>query len=166
MNEFQRLEARVNPLLQSALLAAVPLWVWEMMEWPEEQVRRTALNSMNMIAEHGDALICREKGRSAEAFNALAKGIASLSFCPGGVTTFGMHFDFSGQRELAMRLEVKRMGKWWITGGDSLVGPYDTRGEAEEDRRGLVRFNKHKDEPGFVTGIKKEAGGDSLPLPD
>jgi hypothetical protein len=35
----------------------------------------------------------RVPGESAKAFNALARGIAALSFAPGGVTTFGMHFE-------------------------------------------------------------------------
>ena len=42
-------------------------------------------------------------------------------------------------------LTTEQRGKasWWITGlpdGDADCGPYRTRAEAEEDRRGLARF--------------------------
>jgi hypothetical protein len=37
---------------------------------------------------------------------------------------------------------VRLDGKWEIRNGDTgdLIGPYDTRKEAEEDRQGLKRF--------------------------
>ncbi len=44
-----------------------------------------------------------------------------------------------------MKLEVRQLGKhWWITGDDEIgpMGPYDSRKEAEEDRRGVARFQK------------------------
>jgi hypothetical protein len=42
---------------------------------------------------------------------------------------------------------------WWID-GEHLVedcGPYTTRAEAESDRRGLERFFRYQDRPGFIT---------------
>lgn len=44
------------------------------------------------------------------------------------------------------------MGKcWWILGYEEPLGPYNTRAEANEDRLGLIRTERFKDEPGFVT---------------
>jgi len=46
----------------------------------------------------------------------------------------------------APNLEIKRRGRaWWVTGievaGDDLgMGPYDTKAEAVDDRRGVERF--------------------------
>lgn len=48
-----------------------------------------------------------------------------------------------------MSLTVKRKnGKWWITGPplEFDVGPYETRREADDDRKGLERFEKMKDD--------------------
>lgn len=36
-------------------------------------------------------------------------------------------------------------GKWWIGEGESEMGPYDTKKEAEEDRRGVLRSKRLKD---------------------
>ncbi len=51
------------------------------------------------------------------------------------------------------KLSVKQIGsKWWIVGLDyGPIGPYDTQREAEEIRVRLLRFYRHKDEPGYVT---------------
>ncbi len=40
---------------------------------------------------------------------------------------------------------VKKDGSWWITGYDDDsedFGPYDTKADAEDDMRGLKRFDK------------------------
>ena len=56
-----------------------------------------------------------------------------------------------------MTLTVKRMGRWWwITGynaedWDGPIGPYDTKAEGESDARGIRRFIRYHDEPGFMT---------------
>ena len=51
-----------------------------------------------------------------------------------------------------MRIELRKDGLW-ITGGmlDLDCGPYDTKKEAESDMRGLVRFFKYGDKPGYAT---------------
>lgn len=84
-----------SDLLQSALQAAVPLWAELLKRQPWAQVQGRAKECGQMIAEHGDHILYRskKKGETASAFNALAEGIAALSFCPGGVTTFGLHFE-------------------------------------------------------------------------
>lgn len=52
---------------------------------------------------------------------------------------------------------VKREDGWWIIGawgGATECGPYKTRAEAEEDRRGLERSFRHRDDPKFWTTMK------------
>ena len=59
-----------------------------------------------------------------------------------------------------MKLVTRKLGShWWITGDEKAghIGPYDTKAEAEDDRRGLTRSNRYEDEPGFVT-IDKPKG--------
>jgi len=59
-----------------------------------------------------------------------------------------------------MKLRLKKLGKsWWIVGHpDGPMGPYDTRREAEEDRRGVNRFNRYQNEPGFLTSERRREG--------
>ena len=50
---------------------------------------------------------------------------------------------------------------WWITGlpdTDPDCGPYETKQEAESDRRGLARFYRHENKRGFVTGTPDRKG--------
>jgi len=48
---------------------------------------------------------------------------------------------------------IKRPDGWWITKVPDCedCGPYSTKELAEDDMRGLERFYKYKDEPGFIT---------------
>jgi len=41
---------------------------------------------------------------------------------------------------------------WWIVGDDDAgpMGPYETKPEAESDKRGLTRGYRYGDEPGFT----------------
>jgi hypothetical protein len=84
-----------NPLLASSLLLAIPLWIEEVrpLDW-KERIRRAHVNSF-IVAAKGDILMFGggKKGQVAEVFNATAEGIAILSFVPGGVKIFGMHFE-------------------------------------------------------------------------
>lgn len=51
-----------------------------------------------------------------------------------------------------LRLSVRwQLGGWWIIGDDEPYGPYTTRKEANEDRRGLMRTEQHKHKRGFFT---------------
>ena len=50
----------------------------------------------------------------------------------------------------------KRPSGWWILGleedGQPLdCGPYTTKADAESDRRGMERFDRYEDRPGYVT---------------
>lgn len=50
------------------------------------------------------------------------------------------------------KLSTRRMGVyWWIVGDPEFgpYGPYETKAEADEDRRGVQRTLEHLDEPDF-----------------
>ena len=58
-----------------------------------------------------------------------------------------------------MKLITKRLGKyWWIIGdeADGPYGPYDTRNEAEEDRKGLLRTLDNMNKHSFFTGDRDD----------
>lgn len=56
------------------------------------------------------------------------------------------------QRHLVGTLAVTRLAAgWYILGLDVDMGPYATRREAEEERRGVERFLRYGHLPGFVT---------------
>jgi len=86
---------RTGEHLKVALSAAVPLWILDFKTKSWDEIKKIAEDASQVIAEHGDNILfkAKKKGESARAFNALAKGIAALSFVPGGVTLFGMHFE-------------------------------------------------------------------------
>lgn len=53
-----------------------------------------------------------------------------------------------------MKPATRKLGKrWWVTGFKDVppMGPYDTKGEAEEARKGVSRFFCNQDKPGYVT---------------
>jgi len=81
-----------HPALEM-LQIAVPLWIIDMRSWTEEaRIARARLAGQH-IACHGDDLMYASKdGRSAEAFNQLAAGLAAAAYAPGGVVFAGMHF--------------------------------------------------------------------------
>jgi hypothetical protein len=56
----------------------------------------------------------------------------------------------------------QRSDGWWVTGlpdDTPDVGPYDTKAEAESDRRGMSRFYRQSDKPGFMTADPAASGG-------
>lgn len=87
-------------LLNVSLAAAVPLWIMEYRSLGEidwELMLEDAREVVEIISGPGsESLVmgCRtKKGKAATAFNALAKGLAIMSFCPGGVTFLGNHWE-------------------------------------------------------------------------
>lgn len=46
-------------------------------------------------------------------------------------------------------ITVQDSGQWWILGCPDVdqCGPYQTRAEAEDDRRGIARFYRTMDDP-------------------
>jgi hypothetical protein len=81
--------------LAIALAAAVPLWIMEMRAMPAALRITTAQGLAQIVAEKSDVLMFGggEKGEVREIFNALARGLAALSFQPGGVRFGSMHWE-------------------------------------------------------------------------
>ena len=77
----------VREHLRICLWAAVPLHVIELRRRPWLELQKLATEAAQIVAEKGDIIRYRskKKGETAAAFNSLARGIAILSFCPGGV---------------------------------------------------------------------------------
>jgi len=69
-----------DTLLRTTLAIAVPLWQNEYQRRPLAVVLAIAADKAQMIAEHGDIIMFRgqKRGQSADAFNALASGLAIL----------------------------------------------------------------------------------------
>ena len=82
-------------LLQVSLSLAVPLCIERARRYTEQEFKKRAEVAGAIVAERGDLIQFRggKRGRTAEAFNALAEGLALLSFRPGGVHFLGMHFE-------------------------------------------------------------------------
>jgi hypothetical protein len=82
-------------LLQTFLSAAVPLRIMEFQNRSWEELKPLALEASQVIAEKGDRILYRgqKKGETAKAVNKLAEGLAIMSFAPGGVKAFGLHFE-------------------------------------------------------------------------
>lgn len=74
---------------------AVTLNILDFKRLPWSQLQGIATYASQYVAEKGDNILFKshKKGESAKAFNELAKGVAVLSFAPGGVTLFGQHFE-------------------------------------------------------------------------
>lgn len=90
----------MNPhdnLLTDMLSIAVPMWIIDMRNWTWEE-RTESIDALGeVISLNSDVLFngCGKKGEVANVFNAIAKCIAILAYCPGGVTCFGHTFDAS-----------------------------------------------------------------------
>ena len=48
----------------------------------------------------------------------------------------------------------RRNDHWWIGDPEGDIGPYETRREAEADRAGMRRSERHIDTPGYWTTDK------------
>ena len=87
--------------MQTMLDAAVPLWIMEMRETDMETVKTIAAEAGEVLGKDAEYLMHKKEGKTASAFNATAKGIAVLSFMPGGVKAFERHWEskFKPRRE-------------------------------------------------------------------
>ena|SRR3990167_8501246 len=87
----------VQGYLSSALEVAVPLHVMQLQArgGPSQEDVDSCAAIAELLGSKGDLLMFRgrKRGETADVFNALARGIAILSFCPGGVTLFGEHWE-------------------------------------------------------------------------
>lgn len=85
----------MSDLLGLSLDVAVPVAQEELgrMSWAE--VERVAAEAVDVVASKGDLILYRSTrpGETSAAFVALARGLAALSFAPGGVSFLGRHWD-------------------------------------------------------------------------
>jgi hypothetical protein len=85
---------REQPALVPFVRLAVPLWAVKLAEKPLDVVLARAHELADVVAGGSDVLFRSSKrGETARAFNAIAEGLAALSFTPGGVTFLGMRFE-------------------------------------------------------------------------
>jgi len=58
-----------------------------------------------------------------------------------------------------VKMKTRKLGRrWWITGDADWLpcGPYDTKAEADEDRRGLQKTLEHENDRSWFTSCKEE----------
>ncbi|MEU1812980.1 hypothetical protein [Micromonospora aurantiaca (nom. illeg.)] len=91
-----------DPLLTTALAAAVPLHLMQMRTWSAERRATARAEDTQTISSHGDDLQFGGK-HCAAAFNALARGLAQLADAPTGVTFAGLHWCTSAHDECPNR---------------------------------------------------------------
>ncbi len=80
-------------MLATHLDAAVPLWIEKFRNFSDDEWQGIVNEVNKDFSEKMEYLIHQKEGRTAQAFNDLARAIALLSFCPGGVTCFGRHWE-------------------------------------------------------------------------
>jgi len=85
----------MGPLMLATLQVAVPLWAERLKHQRLADLLPRARELAQVVAEKGDVLQFKSKkrGETAKAFDALAEGLAILSFAPGGVRFSGVHFE-------------------------------------------------------------------------
>jgi len=83
--------------LSIALSASVPLHILRLKEkeGPTPEDYEKCKEFSLILALKGDNLLygSKKEGETAKLFNRLSHSIAVLSFCPGGITIFGQHFE-------------------------------------------------------------------------
>jgi len=83
--------------LSIALSAAVPLHIAELKAkgGPDAADLKKAQELSQILGERGDILLFGggKKGEAADQFNRVARALAVLAYCPGGVTLFGGHWE-------------------------------------------------------------------------
>jgi hypothetical protein len=88
--------AHHSDLLVTTLCVAVPMWIARADDWgPERRPDRLACwraEALAATSEHGDVILYtgKQRGETARAFNALARGIAAMACHRGGVVVFGL----------------------------------------------------------------------------
>lgn len=84
-------------VLIETLRLAVPMWADDLRRMsPDDRqlhIRAWASDAVDQVASRGDTLqFGGKRGAAANVFNHLARGLAALSFQPGGVTFAGEHW--------------------------------------------------------------------------
>jgi hypothetical protein len=94
-------------LLREHLQMAVPLFILEFLDG-RRQLSFPRPDLSQTIAQYGDQILYRGP-HTAMAVNALCEGLASLAFCPGGVTAFGLHFEVPPERQQGMDIDLYQL---------------------------------------------------------
>lgn len=81
----------MTDVLPISLDAAVPLHIAELRTASQDDRARIARDSADTVASQGDVLQYGGTG-CAQAFNALARGLAAAAYQPGGITYAGRHW--------------------------------------------------------------------------
>jgi hypothetical protein len=96
IEEYETPEPVRNWLLRATLQVAVPMWIEKLKARSLAEIQERSHSVLaDVIASRGDVLQFASKKtrrQTAEAFNALAEGLAGLGFCPGGVRFAGDHY--------------------------------------------------------------------------
>ncbi len=79
--------------LKTSLDTAVPLWIHQFRDLPEEERFRMIREISPGFTERMEYVLHNQEGKTADAFNDLARAIALMSFLPGGVNCFGRHWE-------------------------------------------------------------------------
>jgi hypothetical protein len=129
-------------ILKEFLQTAVPLWIIRFKGLPWEELQQIMKESERILEESGELAVFAQvkKGQTAQAFNAVARAIAALSFVPGGLDIFGLHFEtkhedptMQGMTKGTMATE-HRMGAvdgWVVThDGETIKAGFADDGEA------------------------------------
>lgn len=99
MTTQELLKAGANPvtleLIQLTLECSVPFIIHDLRKLggPDEYQLEEARAFTTTLGSQGEAILYRVKGKTAEMMDRLIECIAILAFCPGGITTFGLHFE-------------------------------------------------------------------------
>lgn len=104
----------MDDLLRLTLATGVPIAMFDLalqggpLEGDWARARAFALP----LAAHGDDILFRSKrpGVTADLVAQLIRAVAVLAYAPGGVTTFGLHFD-AGQPDAEGAICCRSMGK-------------------------------------------------------
>jgi hypothetical protein len=86
---------KANELLPIFISSFVPLQIAELRDSggvTQEDISR-AQSYLPDFGSRGDALLYRVPGVTGDLAGKLVDAIAVLSFCPGGITIFGQHFE-------------------------------------------------------------------------
>jgi hypothetical protein len=91
----------LDPVTSAFLGMTVPLYIEEMRDWSPDRRVHTAHELGEIVAfSQGAAALAdpeargtAKRGELAKVFNAIARGLACLAYCPGGVVFAGNHWE-------------------------------------------------------------------------
>jgi len=88
-------DAQKLHLIQCTLSALVPIAIIDLQQqggptdWHREQARAFG----HVLGSEGDTLLYNVKGKTGKNMGKFCEVLAILAFVPGGITTFGLHFE-------------------------------------------------------------------------